>query len=177
MNQLMDIIRERRSVRVYKNKPLSTDIIHSLLEAAKYAPTARNLQQLEYKVITNKDLIQKISDRIMVIVKKEYPSIQLRNRPSLFYDAPLLIIITGPKENTWIYSDAALAVQNIVLYATSIDLGTCFIGMARFIEKDEELMHELHISGDRKIAAAVICGYADEKPAEKEKKISAEFFH
>lgn len=177
MNQILDIIKRRRSIRAYKNKPLSTDTVNSLLEAAKHAPTARNLQQLEYKVITNKDLIKKISDRITTIVKKEYPSIQMRDRSSLFYDAPLLIIITGPKENTWIYSDAALAVQNIMLYATSIDLGTCFIGMTRFIEKDEDLMHELNISNDRKVAAAVICGNADEEPAGKEKKMTVEFFH
>jgi len=175
--ELMDIIKKRRSIRAYKPQPLSKDIINSILEAAKYAPTARNLQELEYKVITNRNLIQQISDRITNVVKKEFPAFKLRDRPSLFYDAPLLIIITGPKENTWIHSDAALAVQNIMLYATSINLGTCFIGFARFIEKDEELMHELNIPNDRKVAAAVICGYADEEPAEKEKKMSVEFFH
>jgi len=176
MDQILDVIKKRRSIRAYKNKPLSKSTINLLLEAAKYAPTARNLQQLEYKAIANKDLIKKISDRITAIVKTKYPSFQLRDRPSLFYDAPLLVIITGPKENTWIYSDAALAVQNIMLYATSIDLGTCFIGMARFIEEDKELMHELHISDNREIAAAVIVGYPDETPAEKEKKMNVEFF-
>jgi len=174
--ELMDIIKKRRSIRAYKDQPLSKDIVNRILEAAKYAPTARNLQELEYKVITNRSLIQQISDRITRIVKKEFPEFKLRDRPSFFYGAPLLIIITGPKENTWIHSDAALAVQNIMLYATSIDLGTCFIGFARLIERDAELMRELNISKDRSVAAAVICGYADEKPAEKEKKMNAEFF-
>ena len=174
--ELLDVIKKRRSIRAYKSQPLSKEIINSILEAAKYAPTARNLQELEYKVITNINLIQQISDSITGIVKKEYPSFKLRDRPSLFYGAPLLIIITGPKENTWIHSDAALAVQNIMLYATSLGLGTCFIGMVRFIEKDKEIMAELNISNDRKVAAAVICGYPDEEPAEKEKKMNAEFF-
>jgi nitroreductase len=175
MDQILDIIKKRRSIRSYKNEPLPKSTVDLLLEAAKYAPTARNLQQLEYKVITNKDLMKKVSERITAIVKKKYPSFRLRERTSLFYDAPLLIIVTGPKENTWIYSDAALAVQNIMLLATSINLGTCFIGMARFIEEDEELMSELHISDDRKIAAAVIVGYPNETPAEKERKINTEF--
>jgi nitroreductase len=130
---------------------------------------------LEYKVITSKDLIQKISDRIIAVVKREQPSIKLREG-GLFYNAPLLVIITGPEENRWIYSDAALAVDNVMLYATSVGLGTCFIGMARFIERDEELMAELHISKDRKVAAAVICGYSKQKPEEKEKKLTTEFF-
>lgn len=175
-SQVLDIIKKRRSIRKYKDKPLQKDTIDLILEAAKYAPTARNLQQLEYKVITNKDLIKKISDRISALLKKERPAFQARERPNIFYDAPLLIIITGPKENDWIYSDAALAVQNIMLYATSINLGTCFIGLARFVEKDKELMHELNISDDRKVAAAVICGYPDEEPPEKEKRMNAEFF-
>jgi len=179
MDRIMEIIRKRRSVRVYKDKPLSKEVIDSLLEAAKYAPTARNAQELEYKIITDKDRIKEISDKIVAKVKKEEPQIQLspRAQANLFYDAPLLVIITGPKDNNWLYSDAALAVENIMLYATSIKLGTCFIGWARQIDKNEELQKELHISNDRKIAAAVICGYPDEEPAEREKKMNAEFFH
>ena len=187
MEQIMDIIKKRISIRAYKDKPLSKDIIDSLLEAARYAPSARNLQQLEYKVITNKALMQKISDTIAAVLKKEMASLPsprpgapspppLPVRPHFFYYAPLLVIITGPKDNHWAESDAALAVQNIMLYATSINLGTCFIGMAKLIEKDKEIMSELHIAEDRKIAAAVICGYADEKPAAKEKHIVTEFF-
>jgi nitroreductase len=176
VSQFIDVVKRRRSIRAYKSKSLSSGAIDSILEAAKYAPTARNLQQLEYKVITNKDLIKKISDRIVAVVKKNHPSFQLRDTNNLFHDAPLLMIITGPKENTWIFSDAALAVQNIMLYATSIDLGTCFIGMARFIDEDEELLRELHVSSDRRFAAAVVCGYPDEMPAEKEKKITVEVF-
>jgi nitroreductase len=180
IENIMDIIKKRKSVRAYKEQSLPEDTIYAILEAARYAPSARNLQQLEYKVITNKGLIKKLSDGIAAIIRQDNLSFPPRPgfpaRANFFYNAPLLIMITGPKENQWIDSDAALAAQNIMLYATSIGLGTCFIGMARFIERDKVLLQELHIPKDRKIAAAVICGYADEKPAEKEKKMNAEFF-
>jgi len=177
MNQIMNTIKKRRSIRKYKDKPLSKETINSILESAKHAPTARNLQQLEYTVITNKHLIKKLSNKIITILKKKYPSIGVRDKEDpMFYNAPLLIIITGPEKNRWIYSDAALAVQNIMLYATSIDLGTCFIGMARHLEEDRGILEELKISEDRKIAAAVICGYPDEQPPEKKKRMSVEFF-
>ena len=107
-------------------------------------------------------VLESKSRGIADILRQE--NLSFRPRPNSFYNAPLVIIIVGPKENRWIDSDAALAVQNIMLYATSIGLGTCFIGMARYIEKDERLLQELHISKDRKIAAAVICGYAYENP-------------
>lgn len=174
MEQLMEIIQKRMSIRAYRDKVLPEDIIGSILEAAKHAPSARNLQQLEYKVITNKDLIQKASDSVAAAVRKEGPAMPVR--PNFFYNAPLLILVTGPAENSWIYSDAALAVQNIMLYAASVNLGTCFIGMARMIEKDREMMEKLHIAENRKIAAAVVCGYPNETPAPKEKKINTEFF-
>ena len=63
-----------------------------------------------------------------------------------------------------------------MLYATSIGLGSCFIGMARLIEKDENLLKELHVTGNMMIAAAVICGYPDEEPEPKEKKLTVEYF-
>jgi nitroreductase len=181
MDNLMEIIKKRVSTRAYKDKPLPKKIVKAILEAARYAPTARNLQELEYKVITSKAMITKLSEGIGNALKSGGPP--LKGPPggppgarSIFHDAPLLIIITAPKDNTFSASDAALAVQNVMLYATSIDLGSCFIGMAKLIERDKNLLKELHISDDRNIAAAVICGYTDEKPEPKEKKLNAEFF-
>ena len=63
-----------------------------------------------------------------------------------------------------------------MLYATSIDLGSVFIGMAKLIEKDKALMKALHIADNMSIVAAVICGYPAENPEAREKKQTAEFF-
>jgi nitroreductase len=176
MNEILEIIKKRRSIRKYKDKPLSKDIIDSLLEAARHAPSARNLQQLEYKVITKKDLIKKMSERIVDIRRKGNPSFTMKAGDTTFHGAPLVIILTGPKESEWAAYDAAIAVQNIMLYATSIGLGSCFIGMSKHLNEDKKILDELHITDDKKIVAAVICGYADEKPEPKEKRLNAEFF-
>ena len=174
MEPIMDIIKRRMSIRAYQDKPLTQETIEAIMEAARHAPSARNLQQLEYKVITNRDLIQEASDSVAAVAGQSMPGMPAR--PSFFYHAPLLILITGPAGNQWISSDAALAAQNIMLYATSINLGTCFIGMASLIEKDANMRRKLHIADDRKIAAAVVCGYPAEKPAPKEKNLKVEFF-
>jgi nitroreductase len=186
MEQMLDIIKKRMSIRAYQDKPIPEEVLISLLEAARQAPTARNLQQLEYRVVINKNLSQKMSDRIGSMLAKEMAAHPPKPgtpapppvpaRPHFFYNAPVVILITGPKDNAWIETDAALAVENIMLFATSADLGTCFIGMARFLENDNEIMHELHISPGHRIAACVICGYPNEKPAPKEKRISIEYF-
>jgi nitroreductase len=175
---MLDIIKKRRSVRAYQDKPLPKETIDSILEAARYAPSARDAQPLEYRVITNRGLITRLSEGIAAAVRREGLPTKgpPDRRPDFFYNAPLLIIITGPKDNHWCQADAALAVENIMLYATSAGLGSCFIGMARFIEKDEKLMKELRIPAERGIVAAVICGYPAEKPPAKEKRLQAEFF-
>jgi len=72
MEQIMDIIKKRRSVRSYKDTPLPQRTINSIMEAARYAPSARNLQQLEYKVITNKALMRSISAGISAALKKDF---------------------------------------------------------------------------------------------------------
>jgi nitroreductase len=178
MKTVMDIIKARKSIRAYQDKPLPEDVIKAILEAARHAPTARNLQELEYKVITSKALMEKLSKGIAAAMQKE--GMPLKGppgaRPHFFHDAPLLIIVTAPEHNMWANADAGLAVQNIMLYATSIDLGSCFIGMAKQIEKDKNLLKMVHIPDNMTIVAAVICGYPAENPEPKEKKLNAEFF-
>ena len=178
MKTVLDVIKARKSIRAYQDKALPKDIVKSILEAAMHAPTARNLQELEYKVITNKALIGKLSDGIAKAMQIE--GLPLKGppgaKPNFFYSAPLLVLITAPKDNIWALVDAGLAAQNIQLYATSIDLGSVFIGMAKLIEKDKNLMKSLHIADNMSIVAAVICGYPAEDPAPKEKKLNAEFF-
>jgi nitroreductase len=174
----MDIIKKRKSIRAYLDKRLPEAVISSILEAAKYAPTARNMQELEYKVITGKTLMTKLSTGIMAAVQKE--GLPLKGppgaKPDFFHSAPLLILITAPKDNHWAATDAALAVQNIMLYATSVDLGSCFIGMAQLINNDKDSLKALHIADDMHIVAAVICGYPAEDPPPREKQQKAEFF-
>jgi nitroreductase len=178
MKTVLEVIKARKSIRAYQDKPLPKDIVNSILEAAMHAPTARNLQELEYKVITSKSLIGKLSEGIARAMQSE--GLPLKGppgaKPNFFYSAPLLLLITAPKDNIWASADAGLAAQNIMLYATSIDLGSVFIGMARMIEKDKNLMKSLHIGDSMSIVAAVICGYPAEDPAPKEKKLNAEFF-
>jgi len=176
--EIMDVIKARKSIRVYQKKTLSKKAVNSILEAAKYAPTARNAQELEYKVVTGKALMDKLSDGILAAVQKE--GLPLKGppgeKPDFFHSAPLVIIITAPKDNFWGLTDAALAVQNIMLYCTSVNLGSCFIGMAQLIQKDKASLKALRIAEGMSIVAAVICGYPAEDPEPREKTQKAEFF-
>jgi len=97
-------------------------------------------------------------------------------KPNFFYGAPLVLLIIAPKDNLWAPIDAGLAAQNIMIYATSIDLGSVFIGMAKLIEKDQSLLKTLKISDSMAIVACVICGYPAENPEPRQKDLKVEFF-
>ena len=179
MDNIMEVIKKRRSVRAYKDKPLPKKVIKEIMEAARYAPSARNAQELEYRVITNKALM----DRLSIAIAEGAKAIgympggaPISTKFSAFHHAPLLIIIIGPKDNIWANADAAIAIDHIMLYTTSAGLGSCFIGMARLIAHDKVLMEELHIFDDRAIVGAVVCGYPEGWPEEKEKIQKAEYF-
>ena len=178
VKSVMEIIKARKSIRAYQDKALPKDVINSILEAAKYAPTARNMQELEYKVITSKSLIGKLNEGIAAAVQKE--GLPLKGppgaKPNFFYGAPLTIIITAPKDNHFALSDAALAVQNVMLYCASVNLGSCFIGMAQLIQRDKKSLKALNIADNMNIVAAVVCGYPGEVPETREKTQKAEFF-
>jgi nitroreductase len=175
MADILEVIKKRKSIYAYKDKPLPKEIISAILEAARHAPSASNLQQLEYRVITSKSLINKLSDGIHAAMKEQGMPVKGPHH-NVFYGAPLLILIIAPKENIFAPSDSALAAQSIMLYTTSIDIGSCFIGMAKLLQKDKSLRKSLNIWDNMNIEAGVICGYPAEKPDLKEKKIKAEFF-
>jgi nitroreductase len=177
MKTIMDIIKARKSIRAYKDKTVPKNIINDILEAAKHAPTARNMQELEYKVVIGKALINKISEGMTKAMMQSGmpPKGPPGGSHNHFHNAPVVIIVTAPKDNIWAAVDAGIAMQTMLLYATSVDLVSCVIGMARIIEKDSELVKLLHINDNMTVLGAVVCGYAAENPEPKEKKLNAEF--
>ena len=179
MKSVLDVIKARKSIRAYKDKALPENVIKDILEAARHAPTARNLQELEYRVVTNKALIEKMNSGMSKAMQAD--GMPLKGppgggKPNFFYGAPLVLLIIAPKDNLWAPIDAGLAAQNIMIYATSIDLGSVFIGMAKLIEKDQSLLKTLKISDSMAIVACVICGYPAENPEPRQKDFKAEFF-
>ncbi|MGK5093046.1 nitroreductase family protein [Deltaproteobacteria bacterium TL4] len=59
-----EIVKTRRSIRQYKDKPVSKEVLEQIIDLARYSPTASNLQDVRYIVVTDKALLQKISSHI-----------------------------------------------------------------------------------------------------------------
>ncbi len=174
MNEVIKTIKERRSTRAYKDKPVEKEKIDEILKAGYFAPSARNLQPWKFIVLTNKDLIKEIGEKIKekVIDMPKYALVKERSKTKedpIFYSAPLVIFILGDKENHWATIDCSLAAENMMLAAHSLNLASCPIGMARFIKDEKEIKEKLSFPENYELILTLVFGYPDEMPEPKER--------
>ena len=176
----MDIeecIKGRRSVRNYLDKPVEKEKIEKLLNAGSMAPSAMNRQPCRFTVIESKEKIKELSDKTkknlgLLGLGLNIAEIIKVKEDIIFYNAPLLIIISAPKEKDgWGKIDSALATENMMLAAYGMGLGSCYIGFARSLNNEKEVLKELGIPEDYEIISPLIFGYPKEWPRHKEKKL------
>lgn len=161
MNEVFKAIKNRRAVREYEDTHLAKDDIDLLLDAAVWAPTAMNTQQVRFVVVQSESVRKKLSKRMQELAKKHNPKHKLRDMDDpIFYNAPLLIILCAKKDSKWADIDCAMAAQNMMLAAYSIDIASCYIGSACLLNEDKKTRRELGISDEYKIVAPLIFGRA-----------------
>ena len=161
---VQDAILNRKSVRAYLDKTVSSDDLEKIVEAGRWAPNAGPFQ---ISVIRNKTLVQKINDRThtnMLNSDNEF----LRQRASLpgyqpLYGAPVMIILSGPDNTPFAVHNTMLAMENMLLEATGLGLGSCFIfslTSALNGPKNCDLANEVGISSGYSVQCALIVGHA-----------------
>ncbi|HHI30607.1 MAG TPA: nitroreductase family protein [Candidatus Methanoperedenaceae archaeon] len=186
MNPVIETIRNRRSIRDYEEKNVPEETIRQIIDAARWAPSGANLQPWKFIVITNKDLMKKLSSLlksyVIPVVKtmgnvglmKFLPRLEDENS-NLFYNAPCLILILGKRSVLTSDWDCAMAAENMMLAADSLKLGTCWIGFAMIgliqaIAQKDPIIDELGIPKRCKVIAPIILGYPKTKPSTPPKK-------
>ncbi len=144
--EVFEAIQERRSIRAFIDQPVPRKIMEKLLEAARLAPSARNIEPWHFIAVTDKEKRQTLS-------KGRYAKFVAQ--------APLVIVACANKKASpkWHSIDVALAVENIVLTAVSEGLGTCVVGS--FEEK--EVREVLGVPLDFEVLVMVAMGYAGQK--------------
>ncbi|MFH1234508.1 MAG: nitroreductase family protein [Candidatus Diapherotrites archaeon] len=170
-NQVIEAIYSRRSVRDYSDKPVPKEIVEELLNAAVMAPSARNTQPWNFSIVQDRETIDKLGDKAAemrgMLGKGLKAGLRLAGKGTIFYNAPLLIVISGKTGYDYLKDDVNLAVQNMFLAAHSLGLGSCWIGLAKPLNKDPASMKELGIPSDMEIVAPLIFGY----PKKQDKSI------
>lgn len=165
MAELFDLMRTRRSVRMFKPEMPSQELIDKVAEAGTYAATGRNLQSPIIIEVTDKAVRDKLSKMNAAVMGTDKDP---------FYGAPVVLIVLADKAaNTYVY-DGSLVMGNMMLAAHALGLGSCWIHRAKEeFESPEgkELLKSLGIEGDYEGIGHCILGYPDgEYPADKPRK-------
>lgn len=159
-----DAILNRKSIRAYLDKPVSSEDLEKIVEAGRWAPNAGPFQ---ISVIRNKELLKKINDRThnnMLNSDVEF----LRQRASLpgyqpLYGASVVMILSGSDNTPFFVHNTTLAAENMLLAATGLGLGSCFIfsvTSALTGPKNRDLAEEAGIPPGYSAQCAVIVGHA-----------------
>lgn len=156
-NLILKVIKERRSVRAYSPEPVPEEDILKILDAARWAPSAGNLQPWRFIVVTDSKLKEDIA-------YAAYGQLWMAT-------APVIIVVCAvPEESSWRYGergeklyciqDTAAAIQNILLAAHALGYGTCWVGAF----SEDEVREILNIPKNVRPVALITIGKPAEKP-------------
>ena len=175
MNEVLENIKKRRSIRKYLKDQIKDEELDVIIEAAIYAPTGGNQQPWHFTIIQNKEIIDYLNveaKKVMANLPVDFSSIdEIKGNAEqvikmgksehlhILYHAPTVIIISGKEDATTPLLDCSAATQNILLTAESLDIGSCWIGLARFSFENQENIRKLEIPEGYKPYYAVSLGY------------------
>ena len=174
--EVKEAIISRRSNRRFAGKEIEKEKVETLIEAARYAPSGGNSQTNHFFVISDKNVLEELRLKVMAAFSKmEITEGMYRSLASsiyqsktgnyyFHYNAPLLIVIANKKDYGNNMADAACALENILIMANELDLGTCYINQLKWLNEEPQIVEVFERNGlkeDEKIMCAVAVGYVN----------------
>jgi nitroreductase len=157
---VIDVIINRRSIRKYEDKDIPQDVLEKIMEAGRQSPSAANRQPYHFVVVTNSE------------IKKELPGLVSR----FIKNAPVVIVgCANPKAlltGKWAVIDTTIALENMVLAASSLGIGSCWVGAFN----EQKVKDKLQIPESWKVVALLSLGYPAENPGPRKKKKRSDLF-
>jgi nitroreductase len=142
MNETLQSIRNRRSTRAFLEEQLKEEELQEIVDAGIYAPSATNRQPWNFTVVQNKDLLDRLNESFKELARNsgnEYlERVGNNEKFHVFHNAPTVIFVSGDEKNHSAAVDCAAAVENILIAAESLGLGTCWIGFIAFLLNNEQ---------------------------------------
>ena len=203
MNLVIETIKKRQSIRLYEQKPVSKDIINTIIEAGNLAPSTGEMKLVEeggkkrkivnyqpwrFVVVENPEFKQNLFQTIEPIRSKFYESMK-DSMPDMYERGMKLYEMMDETKDLIFYSapvilyvigstqnaiGCAMACENIMLAAVSFGLGCCYAGFGAMVTQDPDVVKTLELKDGERIYGPVIFGYPKVNPSEKQVKIQAE---
>lgn len=176
MENALELIKTRRSTRKYKSESVPEEKLNQIVEAGRFAPSGGNSQSTHYIVVKNKDILAELANLVqqefakMEITPRLYKSIvnsitlSKKGNYAFHYNAPVLIITANQKSYGNNVADCACALENMMLMANELDLGSCWINQLRWLNENPvilEFMIKLGMDETERVYGALAVGYPD----------------
>lgn len=185
INDTITAIKNRRSVRSYDEKQIKDEELNLIIESGRYAPSGGNSQTTRFLIIQNKDVLNELEKLVeeelakIEVDENSYRSLRsfvLRARKGglhFTYNAPTLIVVSNKKNYGNAMADCSVAIENMMIAATSLGVGSCWINQLKWLNDNELIcnyMSKLGIPEDEVILGAVSLGYSKQKNMEPLKR-------
>ena len=185
MNSLIEAIKKRRSIRAYEPKPIPRDVINTIIEAGNQAPSRGRevngvfqFQPWRFVVVEDPAFKQKLVETTLPILKMGTESIK-ETHPELYQNvmrlyealpepkdmvyhfAPVILFVIGLKSFA---VSCALACENIMIAATSLGLGSCYVGFGAMVKGNADVVQALELTDGERIYGPILLGYSKDDP-------------
>ena len=172
--EAIEAILTRRSTRNYEPDAVGQNELDTILEAARQAPSGGNNQTNHFIVIRNRQVLDRLVEMTsaafsaMEADENTYASLRHAIEASkkggyvFCYNAPVLIAVANRKDYGNNMADCACAIENMMVAANALDLGSCWINQLRWLNEDPgivEYMRTLGMREDERVYGAVIIGH------------------
>jgi len=164
-----DAILRRRSIRRFKQKFIEFNTLKRLINCARLAPSAANIQPLEYIIVTRKELLNKVFQTLKwaaYIAPRGNP--KEGEKPTAY----IIVLINKNKESFPAEWDVGAAVENILLAALNEGIGSCWLGSIG----RKRLYNILGLSDNYKIDSVIALGYSLEEPVVEKWRGDVKYF-
>lgn len=162
MNQTIENIITRRSVKKYLDKPVPEELVAEIVKAGTYAPSGMNMQSPIILAVTNMEMRDRLS-RINLEIVKGRGLKTSSGHADPFYGAPVVLVVLAKKDCFTRIYDGSLVMENLMLAAHSLGLGSCWIHRAKETfetEEGKQILLDLGITEEYEGIGNCILGYA-----------------
>ena len=170
----IEAILTRRSTRRFSDEIPERDLIEKVIETGRFAPSGGNSQTTHFLVITDPDVLKELARIVqtafskMEIREDTYASLKNSiNRSKqgnyiFHYNTPVLIVTANKKGYGNAMADSACALENMMIAANALDLGSCWINQLHWLDEDDavrEYLSGLGLGDDETVTGALALGF------------------
>ena len=167
-------IATRHSTRKFKEEPVPQELLDKVIEAGRQAPSGKHKNQSRFIVIRKKEVLQEL----IALVQQEFAKMEVTPENDdnfggairaakkggyvFMYNAPVLIVVANKRDYGNKYADVSCAMQNMMLAANAVGLGSCWINQLRWLQGNPVLtayLQKLGMKEDEAVYASLSLGY------------------